>query len=297
MFGKIFEQIFDSSIIEDRDAAYVFMSLIILSDEDGTLDITRPALARRINVPPELLDRALDVLEKPDPNSRSAEMDGRRIARLDDHRDWGWFVVNKREYAKRCTREEKRIADRVRIAKKRNELKGVATCRMVSAKVANVAHTDTDTDTDTDKVKSVGRSRKARCSPARMTDDEFVQSLNNNEAYGHIDVGLELRRMDAWLLAHPGRKKTRRFVVSWLNRIEKPMGGGNGGSSKSVVGEFFAKRRAQQAAGAGAGEGPASVRGLLSAPEANPGEAGGLGRDVQRPVPGAIRKGPDDVLP
>ena len=29
--------------------------------------------------------------------------------------------------------------------------------------------------------------------------------------------------MDAWLLAHKGRKKTRRFVVNWLNKIEKPL--------------------------------------------------------------------------
>ena len=29
--------------------------------------------------------------------------------------------------------------------------------------------------------------------------------------------------MDAWLLTHRGRKKTRRFVVNWLNKIDKPM--------------------------------------------------------------------------
>ena len=29
--------------------------------------------------------------------------------------------------------------------------------------------------------------------------------------------------MDAWLLAHPGRQKTKRFVVGWLNKIEKPL--------------------------------------------------------------------------
>jgi hypothetical protein len=26
--------------------------------------------------------------------------------------------------------------------------------------------------------------------------------------------------MDAWLLAHPGRKKTRQFVINWLNKVE-----------------------------------------------------------------------------
>jgi hypothetical protein len=28
--------------------------------------------------------------------------------------------------------------------------------------------------------------------------------------------------MDAWLLIKPERKKTRKFIVNWLNKIEKP---------------------------------------------------------------------------
>jgi hypothetical protein len=26
--------------------------------------------------------------------------------------------------------------------------------------------------------------------------------------------------MDAWIATNPGRRKTRRFVVAWLNRIQ-----------------------------------------------------------------------------
>ena len=228
MFGKIFEQIFDSSIIEDRDVAYVFMSMIILSDEDGTLDITRPALARRINVDADTLDRALEVLEAPDPLSRSPEMDGRRIAQLDDHRAWGWFVVNKKVYAKRCSREEKRIADRERIAKKRNELAGVATCRKKSQSVANVAHTDTDTDTDTDKIKSVSRAKK--CGALTPTSDvEWLQQVKANPAYAGIDVEREVERARLWLATNkPQRKCSRRYLLNWLNRAERPVKLGNG---------------------------------------------------------------------
>jgi hypothetical protein len=29
--------------------------------------------------------------------------------------------------------------------------------------------------------------------------------------------------MDAWLLARPGRKKTRQFVINWLNKVEVPL--------------------------------------------------------------------------
>lgn len=64
--------------------------------------------------------------------------------------------------------------------------------------------------------KSVARSR-------RLTDEEFLLSLKNNQAYSHIDFEVELGKMDAWLLTHSGREKTRKFIVNWLNKIEKPM--------------------------------------------------------------------------
>ena len=30
--------------------------------------------------------------------------------------------------------------------------------------------------------------------------------------------------MDEWLERHPGRKKTRRFIITWLNKVERPVG-------------------------------------------------------------------------
>lgn len=58
---------------------------------------------------------------------------------------------------------------------------------------------------------------------AHLTDEAFISTLKDNLAYKHIGVESELAKMDAWLLAHRGRKKTRRFVVNWLNKIDKPM--------------------------------------------------------------------------
>lgn len=51
----------------------------------------------------------------------------------------------------------------------------------------------------------------------------FIDALKQNPAYSHIDIDNELHRMDAWLLVNPKRKKTKRFVVNWLSRIEKPL--------------------------------------------------------------------------
>ena len=51
----------------------------------------------------------------------------------------------------------------------------------------------------------------------------FIDNIKSNPAFKHIDVENELAKMDAWLLTRPGRKKTQRFIVNWLNKIDKPV--------------------------------------------------------------------------
>ena len=50
----------------------------------------------------------------------------------------------------------------------------------------------------------------------------FLTKLKENPAYKKIDVGRELSKMDAWLLTPKGkgRKKTKAFIVNWLNKID-----------------------------------------------------------------------------
>lgn len=69
--------------------------------------------------------------------------------------------------------------------------------------------------------EEVKPSRAPRAS--KLTDEEWVESLKKNPAYSHIDIPAELGKMDAWLSLHPGRKKSRPFVLNWLNKIEKPL--------------------------------------------------------------------------
>lgn len=54
-----------------------------------------------------------------------------------------------------------------------------------------------------------------------LADAEFLAKLQANPAYAHIDFAHESGAMDAWLLAHPERTKNRRFIVNWLNRVNR----------------------------------------------------------------------------
>ena len=104
MFAKLFAQIFDSSIAEDYLTRHVFMDMIVLADSEGVVDITPDAIARRTNVPEEIVLQAIVRLCQPDPKSRSKDEDGRRLLLLDSHRDWGWSIVNYEHY--RSVRDE-----------------------------------------------------------------------------------------------------------------------------------------------------------------------------------------------
>lgn len=111
MFAKIFEQIYDSSIAEDWRQRIVFQDMLVLCDEEGVVDVTPEALARRTNLPIEIVRAAIPLLEAPDPHSRTPDHEGRRIIRLDEHRTWGWRIVNFRKYRESASKEMLRMSE------------------------------------------------------------------------------------------------------------------------------------------------------------------------------------------
>lgn len=98
MYAKVFTQIFDSSIADDYEVRHVFEDLLKLCDINGGVDMTQSAIARRTNVPLEIVTRAIGVLSSPDPRSRSPEHEGRRLIAIDARREWGWIIVNYEHY-------------------------------------------------------------------------------------------------------------------------------------------------------------------------------------------------------
>ena len=115
LYARVFVKILDSSIAENWQARHVFEDMLKLAD-DGVLDVTRQALARRTNVPAGIINEAIAVLESPDPASRDPEDDGRRIVRLDETRDWGWRIVNWDKYEGIRSTVDQRENTRQRVA-------------------------------------------------------------------------------------------------------------------------------------------------------------------------------------
>lgn len=121
MYGKIFTQIFDSSIREKPEVRFTFMDMLVLADIDGVVDMTHEAIAARTNRPLELIRETISDLEGPDPKSRTPDHQGKRIVRLDNHRDWGWMIVNYDRFRRTASEEQRREKTRARVSKFRSK--------------------------------------------------------------------------------------------------------------------------------------------------------------------------------
>lgn len=108
MFGKIFESMFDGTMHGHWQAIVTLQQMIVLADQDGTVDMTPEALSARTSIPLEIITTGIAELEQPDPKSRTPDEDGRRIVRLDPSRDWGWRITNYLAYRAIRSAEERR---------------------------------------------------------------------------------------------------------------------------------------------------------------------------------------------
>ena len=108
-YQPVYRSILDSSIARDHVVRHCFEDLLKLADfKTGVVDMTHSAIARRTNVPEEMVRHAIAELEQPDPESRNRTAEGRRIVRLDESRPWGWRIVNYLQYRHEVVLEGKR---------------------------------------------------------------------------------------------------------------------------------------------------------------------------------------------
>lgn len=108
MYAKVFESIYDGSLRKNWKALVVFQQFLILSDDKGYVDKTLDAIAARTGIPLDFIREGALELEKPDPDSRSQDEEGRRIVLINPARKWGWRVVNYQHYKAITSREDLR---------------------------------------------------------------------------------------------------------------------------------------------------------------------------------------------
>ncbi len=195
MFAKIFNQIYDSSIVESPETRFTFMDFLILADRNGVVDMTHEAISRRTNRALEIIHKTISELEGADPRSRTPDMNGARIFRLDEHRDWGWGIVNYDYFRNLASEEQRREKTRQRVRKHRG----------VTQRNARVTQ------------------RNDSPSPSACTStSSFWEELKRNPLYTGIDIDSEVEKAKRWC-SRKNRKLTQRFFKNWLEKADREL--------------------------------------------------------------------------
>lgn len=150
MYGKVFGSLWNGSMRGQYEVQIVFIYMLCNCDPDGRIDVLPEVIVDATGMSREAVQRAIDVLEGPDPLSRTRDDEGRRIARLDEYRAWGWRIVNHKFYRALTDEETRRHQERER--SKRYRSRHAPSCT-VTVGHARSRHTDTDTEADTEAIQ------------------------------------------------------------------------------------------------------------------------------------------------
>lgn len=93
------------------------------ADQYGIVDKHHKAISEETGLSRQEVEKAILNLEAPDDDSRSPEHNGRRILRLDEHRTWGWKIVNYGKYRAIKSEDDRREQNRNAQEKWRNKSK------------------------------------------------------------------------------------------------------------------------------------------------------------------------------
>jgi len=207
MYGKIFASMYDGTLKEDWKALVTFQQMIVLADVDGIVDITPSSISGRTGIPLEIIEHGIAALSLPDASSRTPTDEGKRINLLDDHRKWGWYIVNYEIYRDlrdadmvRFRNRDRKQKQRAREAECHTPSHPVTPCHAMSRHIDIDIDTDTNIDTDLSSSKhSVEVSTaRAKTKPGYSKDfEEFWQAYPSDRRGSKKRAFIEWRKLDA----------------------------------------------------------------------------------------------------
>lgn len=150
VYAKLFTSIYQGTLRGNSHGLLVFTNLLAHADMAGRVDIHPRAIAEEVGLTVDEVKATLLVLESPDDESRSPEEQGRRIVRLDEHRAWGWLIVNYVKYRsirnEDDRREQNRRSQAAWRAKQKDKIQSVSEVSSVSHDKPPSAHTEAEAE-------------------------------------------------------------------------------------------------------------------------------------------------------
>src|SRR5678816_318175 len=97
-FAKVFASLWKGTLGLNWEGWSLFVYMLATCTVDGEFDVTPQVISAGTGMPLDAVLRGIAVLEAADPHSRTPGENGARIVRLDEHREWGWRIVNFDKY-------------------------------------------------------------------------------------------------------------------------------------------------------------------------------------------------------
>ena len=120
-FTKVWGSILDSSVWgEPHYVRIVWITMLAMADQHGYVGASVGGIARRANVAPCEAEEALEVFQRPDPDSRNEAHEGRRIEKVER----GWHLLNYAYFRDLRDKEQRRAYEADRKRKYRAKTKG-----------------------------------------------------------------------------------------------------------------------------------------------------------------------------
>lgn len=123
IYAKLFTSLYQGTLRGCSDELLVFTNLLAHADSAGIVDKHWRAIAEETGISQKRVKAAINTLEAPDPESRSPEMEGRRLVPVDEHRLWGWQIVNYAKYRSIRNEDDRREQNRLAQQKWRDKQK------------------------------------------------------------------------------------------------------------------------------------------------------------------------------
>ena len=172
MFVKLFTQILDSSIADDRRLRHFFTDLLLCADCKGFIIMTPSAIARRIGATLEEVQWGIEELQKPDHNSKTKNDQGRRIEPLGEA-GYGWRIINYEMYRALKDADQMRETTRNRVARYRQKKENVTH--------GNACNADVTHGNDSQKQRAEADAEADAEAEAESEANQNSISKNNND--------------------------------------------------------------------------------------------------------------------
>ena len=227
MYAKIFASLWQGTMYGKPHEQLVFVYLLAHSDRHGVVDIHPEIICACTGLDIATVTRCLAYLEAADFKSRSDDLQGQRIVRLDEHREWGWQVVNYLKY--RNIRDEDTRREQVRQAQARQrDKRSVITSHHESSQSAHAdADAEVDAEADKDKHLVPDGTVRAKVDPEKAkAAKDWRESFDEYfwPAYLPLRSGLPNPKADAlavWLRVKNPSQEVFESVASELDSCVK----------------------------------------------------------------------------